>query len=550
VVRWRGVALVLLFTLVAAPLAVPFLDHLTRQDRLFLLAGNTLLLILGTLLLAVPVGVVAAVLLYRTDLPCRKVFHFLTVLTLFVPLPLVTTAWQAALGSEGWLNWPLLGPQSDRPWAEGYGPAIWIHSQVALPWVILIVGLGLQWVEPDLEEDALLAAGPWTVLWRVTLPRSLGAIAAAAVWVAVQVSTELTVADLMLVRTFAEEVYAEFGRGGDEALARAVAVSLPMILLIALAVYGVASRVDRLLPSPAAAVVERRPFALGWARWPCFVMVCACVGMLAGVPLTALIWKTGLVGQPATWSATATVERVHARIDRDGVLVGDSILVAFLSSSLTVSVALVLCWLAVDAPRFRRALFALLALTWAVPGPIVGIGLKEVIFGLVHWVSFRPLSIALYDGPSPLPVVWAHLVRFLPLAVIGMWPVVRLVPRDLRDSIRLEGASPAQELQQLYVPLLWRAWLALVIVVAALALGEVGAVAMRVETPGWETFAHVLFDRMHYGMQHDVSALCLVLVLAITVGGLLAAGIVRLRALLGAGARSARRAGRSVRPLP
>ncbi len=36
--------------------------------------------------------------------------------------------------------------------------------------------------------------------------------------------------------------------------------------------------------------------------------------------------------------------------------------------------------------------------------------------------------------------------------------------------------------------------------VTALCLGEIGAGA-RVETPGWETFAKLLFDRMHYGVE-------------------------------------------------
>jgi hypothetical protein len=47
--------------------------------------------------------------------------------------------------------------------------------------------------------------------------------------------------------------------------------------------------------------------------------------------------------------------------------------------------------------------------------------------------------------------------------------------------------------------------------VTALALGEVGAVAMGVQTPGWVTFAHVLWDRMPRGTPQDVAALCLVL---------------------------------------
>jgi iron(III) transport system permease protein len=518
-------AWIALLAAVGVPLAVPLLDLLARQDRLFLLAGNTLLLVIGTWSLALPLGTLAATLLYRTDLPFHRCFRFLTVLSLFVPLSLVTTAWQATLGAGGWFPLTQWGNSSGRPWAEGLGPAIWIHAQAALPWVIVIIGQGLRWVEPELEEDALLVIGPWRVLWSVTLPRCWGAIVAAAIWVGLQVSTELTVADLMLVRTFAEEVYAQFWVAGDEALARAVTVSLPFVLLSSLGVYVALCRLERVLPTLGAPLACPRRMTLGWQRWPCFALVLGGVGLLAGVPLLSLLWKTGWAGHPAGWSAAATLDRLAVTLKGDGSLVRESLLTAFVSAAFIATVALTLCWLALDAPRFRRALFILIAVAWSLPGPIVGIGLKETIMKLVVWLPLQPLSDLLYSQPSPVPVIWAHLVRFLPCAVVALWPGVRLLPRELRDSLKVDGAAPLQEFCHLVVPLTWRAWLAVVVVIAALALGEIGAVAMRVETPGWETFAHVLFNRMHYGSQHDVAALCLVLLLHVAAGGAVIAAL-------------------------
>jgi iron(III) transport system permease protein len=544
VIRWRALALVVLLAMVGLPVAVPFLDLFAGQERLAILAGNTLLLVAGTLVMALPLGTLTAVLLYRTDLPLRGLFRFLTVLTLFVPLPLVTTAWQAALGSGGWFHWSLFVPQTDRPWAEGMGPAIWIHTQAALPWVILIVGQGLRWVQPELEEDALLTTGPWTVLWRVTLPQCRGAMAAAAVWVALQVSTELTVADLMLVRTFAEEVYAQFWGGGPDALARALAVSLPMVLLTALGTYLVLTVLGSIVPSLDALIANPRLFPLGPARWLWLILILAGVALLAGVPVAALVRTTGQTGQPAAWSGAATLARLGTTWRSDGFLTASSIATAFCSGALAATLALAACWLAVDGPVFRRLLFVVVALAWSLPGPIVGIGLKETIFALVYRVSFDPLSVAVYYGPSPLPVLWAHQVRFFPCAVVALWPVVRLVPRDLRDSIRMEGAGPLQELVHLYMPLLWRAWLAVTVVASALALGEIGAVAMRVETPGWNTFAHELFRRMHYGLAQDVSALCLLMVVMLGAGGLAAALAVKVLPRLAAVARPAHRVAR------
>jgi iron(III) transport system permease protein len=529
-------ALVLLAVGVGLPLAWPFLDLLVREERLFLLAANTLCLVAGTLLLSLPLGVTAAILLYRTDLPLSGVFRYLTVLSLFVPLALITTAWQAALGAGPGSLAAWWRSESGRPWAEGLGPAIWIHAQAAMPWVIVIVGHGLRWVEADLEEDALLAAGAWTVLWRVTLPRCRGSILAAAAWVALQVSTELTVADLMLVRTFAEEVYAQLWRGGPEGLARAVAVALPLVLLGGGAVAWGLLRLERVVPPLLSLHAPVRLFALGSARWPALVLTALVLGLLAGVPLASLLIKAGMTTKVKEWSAPpgsrrtgrqpagAPVEQPEMywsaqtvwgrlsdeKVRGDNWLVAKSLLTAGLTGACVTTLALVLCWLAVDAPRFRRLLFIVLALTWSVPGPIIGIGLKEVIVSLVVWLPWEPLSAVLYNGPSsPVPVIWAHTLRFLPGAVAILWPVVHALPGELRDSLRVEGARPWQELRHLVVPLAFRAWCAVVVVITAQSVCEIGAVAAGVETPDWRMFAHELFRRMHYGLASDVSGLCL-----------------------------------------
>ena len=448
----------------------------------------------------------------------------------FVPVAVVTSSWQAALGAGGLFPIPLWPRNVSRPWAEGLLPAIWIHTQVALPWVIVIVGQGLRWVEADLEEDALLATGPWRVLWRVTLPRTWGAILAGAVWVALQVSTEMTVADLMLVRTFAEEVYAQFWQGGEEAVARAVAASLPMVALSTAGVVWAWRRLERTVPALEGWSRVPHDLHLGRARWPALALMLAGVAVLAGVPLSALVWKTGLTGWPPVWSTSVAAQQLGAALHGNGLLVAESVATVLAAGVLIASLALVLCWLALDASRFRRWLIFFVALAWSLPGPILGVGLATAILWIVVWLPWRPLSVALYDGPSPLPVLWAYVLRYLPLAVVALWPVVRLLPRDLRDSVRLDGATPRQELLGLVLPLVRRPWLMVGVVIAALAIGEVGAVAVSVETPGWRTFTTVLFDRMHFGTPNEVSALCLVLVLMIAAGGCAALAVIRLAA--------------------
>ncbi len=538
---WRLAAAAALGLLVVAPLAVPLFALIRRPVALAVLADslpllrNTLFLVGGTLAVALPTGVGAAVLLYRTDLPFRHALRLVFLLLLLVPLPVLTSAWQGALGAGGWLSLDFWRDAPGRPWASGLPPAIWIHAVAAVPWVVLIVGQGLRTVPGEIEEDALLAAGTWRVVWRVTLPRCRAAVAAAALWVGLQTAAEITVTDHMQVRTFAEEVYYQFWMGGDDVLARAAAVAVPPAAALTVLLLWAIPRLDRALPPPHSLLVPPPILSLGRSRWPWLAVVLCGLALLLGVPLGTLVWRAGLSGYPETWSGARVAEYLGIAYQAHAGTVATSLLSALATGALAAGAAVVLCWLALGSGWFRWAVFGLAALLWALPGPVLGIGLKETILALVDAAPGGPLAAVLYEGPSPAPVLWAHLLRYLPCAVAVLWPVVRLVPTELCDRAALDGLRPRQELRHLIWPVAGRAagWAA--VVIAALSLGEVAAVAMNVETPGWRTFAHDLWREMHTGVQNYVAALCLLLLgvvagtAALLAGAVAAARLLRVR---------------------
>jgi iron(III) transport system permease protein len=541
--RWRLTVVLLVVGVIGVPAVLPFLELFGsgagwqawgESGRLRALALNTLLLVSGTLILAMPAGIVGAILLYRTDLPFRRGLRFLVILTLFVPLPLFTSAWQAALGTGGWLPsvvWkPPLSADSPgpgngwQPWALGLDSAIWVQAVAGLPWVIVLVGQGLCWVEPELEEDALTVAGPWRVLAWVSLPRSLVSICAAALWIALMAMNEITVTDAMQVRTFAEEVYIQFAPGDRGALSRAVAVSLPAVVVTCALVVGVTLWWQRTLPPRDVLLAPPRSFPLGAARWPCLAAVLLAVGVLVGVPVASLIWKAGLAGNPEVWSAPVTVQQLAIVLRVRGGMILTSLFLAAVSGFLAASLGLAVCWLAVGSRWFQFTTLGLLALVWALSGPIVGLGLKETIAAILNWTGFYPLAVVLYYGPSPVPALWAHLLRFFPCAVAVLWPIVRLLPPEMGDAARVDGAGPRAEMWHVVLPLTWIAFVRAALAVAVLSLGELSA-GKLVETPGSRTFAHEVFDQMHFGVSNDLAALCLVLLAAVVLGGALWQGV-------------------------
>jgi ABC-type Fe3+ transport system permease subunit len=151
---------------------------------------------------------------------------------------------------------------------------------------------------------------------------------------------------------------------------------------------------------------------------------------------------------------------------------------------------------------------------------VVGFCLKALVMAL----PTGPWLQVLYYNPSPIPVFWAHTVRFLPVAVFFLWPVVRAIPRELLEAAQLDGAGPFRQLVFVVWPLTRGAVGVVAAAVAALALGE-HETAARVAAPGWDPFAKLLFYAMHYGSDADVAALSLLLLGSLVAAALLALGV-------------------------
>lgn len=156
-------------------------------------------------------------------------------------------------------------------------------------------------------------------------------------------------------------------------------------------------------------------------------------------------------------------------------------------------------------------------------------GLKELISLLLSLeefvlrslglsLDFPPFRSALYDQPSPLPGIWACAIRFFPVAVAILYPVVRSIPKELHEAATLDGVNPWQ-----YVgwPMLRRAIGVTAVAVAVLSLGEVSA-SKLVVPPHLNVYVLDLFNQMHYGTESGVAAMCLVQVaitgIAVAVG--------------------------------
>jgi iron(III) transport system permease protein len=233
--------------------------------------------------------------------------------------------------------------------------------------------------------------------------------------------------------------------------------------------------------------------------------------IFAGVPVVSLVLKASAGG---FWQQIAIVLRANAMV------LLTSLLWAGVTGGLLAALARRACWLAVRSIWFSRFLFLVGVVVILTPGPLIGLGLKDLIRWLVDreadlftWIglqpTYTPIGSLFYFQPSPCPVIWASSVRLFPIACLMIWPSLRAIPRELWETATMDGLGARREWRLVAGPLTNRAFFRAVIAVAALALGEVSA-SKLVTTPGYETYILRLFAQMHYGTESTVAALCLV----------------------------------------
>jgi iron(III) transport system permease protein len=507
-----------------------------RVARLWL---NTVWLALGASLIAVPFGTLAAVAICKTDVMGRNFAATVFTGMLFVPLYVVTGAWDAGFGLQGWHTLSTDPHLAHEPWLHGWRAAIWVHAFAAVPWVVLIVGAALRAVEAEIEEDAATCASPPRVIQHITLRRIAPAPLVACVWVAITASVEISVTDFFQVRTFAEEVYTQAALGmgtlvgpmiGEESAFPLPAGGLWIGLLLSTLLALLAITSVSYLFVQLGDASHRRPWKWQLGRWqtPAVMMLWSILLLVAGVPLANLIYKAGVYvtatnsGHIRGWSATKVVERVIAAPREFAGELELSAAIGAAAASAAILVALPLAWSLSTVRRDGRQAslntrrgwslpwlrLGSLALCLTIPGPLLGIA-------LIHALNRPPDSVL-----APLAVLYdsnfapwlAQTIRALPLVTLILWPALASIPQNVLDSAATEGAGWWRRLLFIAMPQRWSAVLAAWLVGFAIAVGEVAATVLVIPPQPSTAISVRVFQLLHYGVDDRVAAICLVLV--------------------------------------
>jgi iron(III) transport system permease protein len=482
---------------------------LSSEQRVQNLALNSVLLAAGTCAIALPIATALAVAITRTAVFGRSTVVLLLFTLLFLPLYVQLAGWDALAGKNGWQT--LAFGAVDRPLLSGMTAAIWIHAMAAIPWAVLIIGIGLLLVEPELEEAALLDTSPLGVLLTVTLPQTLPFLFVAAVWVGVSTTTEMTVTNIYLVSTYTEELYMSLAL--SPSLGEAALEVAPGIMAVVLLVLATLLLITWLLSGGQSASLRRQVvLPTGWLQVGISLAVWLVVLALVGVPLFSLVYKAGVQIQLVdgvaihSWDGQKFAGVIALVLGRFQSEFWWTVVIAASTATATLLLANVLGWLARWGGWRAIPAGVVTALAIAVPGPLVAIA----IIGILN--QRGSFAIWVYDRTIVGPLL-AQMVHASPLALLIVWQAFRSISDETLAAASLDGAGRWTTLAAVAIPqrkaALAAAWLA----AFAVSAGDLGY-SLLVLPPGMNTIQREIFGLVHSGVEEQVAGVCLVQVLA------------------------------------
>jgi iron(III) transport system permease protein len=467
------------------------------------LIGHSLLLSVFVTFFAIVLGVPLGVLLGRTDMPLRRAFTVALTLPLLVPPYVVAVAWFNLLGSRGWIGRFLSSPIAESLSSQFFGlyGCIGTLSTVFMPVVMLLTIAYLNTVNPRLEHAGLLVSRWPNVLWRITLPLIRPAVLFAAILVFLLALGEVSVPTFLRYPVYSLEILTQFAAFYDFSAATVAAIPL-LIVTAAILVLEM-----RFLRTPVLELGAADPgrrgagIALGPWRFPLFGLVLVWTLVSVALPIAVLIVQA---------AAPHAFAEAYARAS-DSVL--RSVLFGAVGASLLTLLGFLCGYLVHNrALPWWRSVDALALFLFTLPGTVIGIGLISL------WN--RPATNVIYATPAMIVLGYLAQYAFIPMRMVAA--SLQRIPPSMERAAELSGASWLMTLRAIVAPMARRGLMATWIIAYVFCLRDVG-ITMVVYPPGSDTLPVRTLTLMANGAPSLISALCVILIMAMLLPLLVAA---------------------------
>jgi iron(III) transport system permease protein len=408
------------------------LDYLLRERTLKIVL-NSLVLVVTVTAGATLIGVPFAWLTARTDLPLRRMWLVLGLLTMVVPSYLGAMTYVATFGPKGILQGlleTLIGLER-LPDIRGWFGAWLSITLITYPFVVLPVRAALLNTDPALEEAAHgLGLSRWQVFRRVTLPQLRPALAAGMLLSALYALSDFGSVAVMRYNVFTRAIYLQYTSSFNRERAALLALVLIVFTLVLIYLEHRASRKSQNYRIGTGAGRQLKVVRLGRWRLPALAFCATLVTIGVLVPVGVLLsWLTGRV----------MIDSVPVNMPE---LMLNTVGVSSIAALVVAGVAVPLAMLANNGKRGNRWLVSLSYTGNVLPGIVIALAL--VFFAanyLPAWYQTMPV------------LILGYATRFLPLSVGSTRSALTQINPRLQEAARCLGLQPWQVALKITVPL-------------------------------------------------------------------------------------------------
>ncbi len=460
-------------------------------------------------------GVSAAWLVERTDIPARSAWRWLLCLPLAIPGYVLAVCYMFLLRRGGFVDRIAMqyfgfahGEFPLPPLFGTWGVAV-VMSLYSFPLVFLAVGGTLRVLDASFEDAARVAGRTrLQTFFAVTVPLLLHAVAGGVLLVALYVLSDFGTVSLMRYQTFTTAIFREFAGEIGRTAASVISVGLIGLSLPLLAIENVVHRGDRRY-TRGAHWRPQSPISLGRWRGPATAFIATLATLSLFIPLAVL---TGLTVRGV--AAPTDVDRIWRvgalSIWRSG---WNSLVLAVCGATIAVLLALLPAILRVrSGGRYAKIVTYLSKTAFALPGMIVGLGFLMLFIRTPIYATLGAL-------------ILASAFRLLPQTVTLGEATLRMVSPNLESAARTMGYGPWTTMRRVTIPLaapgLLSAW-ALAFVTAMKEL----PLLVILRPPGFDTLPVRIWEASNDAVYTQAAppALLLVALTTLTLGTLYSFG--------------------------
>ena len=498
-----------------------------KQPETYKALLNSLILSAGVTVTGTIVGTFFAWLVTRTDLPFKKTMKLLFLVPFMLPAFIGALAWKMLLSPRaGYINRFFIdvlgfdGPVFD---IYTYAGIILVETMYLFPFVFIQVSGALERMDPTLEESARISgADLFTITRKITIPLVLPSILSGALLIMLYSMAHFGTVAVLGIETgiynIPTLIYEKIHQSaGSFASIRSATVLATVLVLTAALILWLQNRV---LSKGRYQIIAGKSFRpselkLRGLRIPLFIFCLLYIAFTIVLP-TATIFMVGALktyGLPLTLANMTLANYHHILFEWDLTrdAIWNSVSLGLSAALITMFAGVIISYVIVKMKVRGKGLLEFLGmLPFSVPGSVIALGV------ILAWSG--KFGINLYN--TVWIILLAYIARYMAFSLKANSAALEQVHDSLVEAARASGATMAQALKDIVIPLVRPGMVAAFFLIFLPALREL-TVSVLLYGPTTRTIGVAIYTLNEDGETVYSAALAAIALIIIVLGEVL-----------------------------